>query len=318
MITRRHGVLTGGAALYLGATATGWASGNLTGWAIIWALMTLWTVVMRPAENWSGPGLAGFLRLLAALAVLAALAAAIWGLGRLVAMALPPPPAWLGPGLALAGLALARAVWSPARQAEFDALLSDSLAELSALAARGGPDPAHDPARVAAIAAALETLPPDPPDAGAIARLLAGPGAGLRPLDLSGLLFRRAVCDGATPRDRLALALGVTAPPMARAALGQEDLDHAFAILRTADDDRTCALFAARSAALLAAHPPSWRDMPSALTLLRAARRSRDPALAGEWCALARRVRMLRSARAHEPREAMTTAYARHGSGDPE
>ncbi|MCC5985314.1 MAG: hypothetical protein JJU42_13235 [Rhodobacteraceae bacterium] len=309
-MTRRHGVLAGGAALYLGATVTGWASETLIGWATIWALLTLWTVVMRPAENWSGPGLAGLLRLLAALAVLAALAAAIWALGQLVAMALPPPPLWLGPGLALAGLALARAVWSPARQAAFDALLSDSLAELSALADRGVPDPAHDPARIAAIAAAIEALPPDPPDAAALASLLEGPGAGLRPLDLSGLLLRRAACEGAAPRDRLALVLGVTAPPVARAALGQEDLDHAFGILRAAGDERACGLFATRSAALLVAHPPSWRDMPGALALLRAARRSRDPALAGEWCALARRVRMLRSATA--------AACARHGNGDDE
>ena len=294
MLTRRHGVLAGGAALYLGATATGWALEGRTGWATIWTLMTLWTVVMRPPENWSGPGLPGLLRFAAALAVLAALAAAVWGLGRLVAMYLAPPPIWFGPGLALAGLALARAVWSPARQAEFDALLNETLAELSTVAAQGAQDLDHDPAYLAAIAAALEDLPHDPRDPGMISAVLHGPGAALRPLDLSALLFRRARAEGAAPRDRAALVLGVTELRVARAALGQEDLAYAFNFLRTADDPRALALFTARCAALLADHPASWRDMPSALSLLRTARRSRDPVLAEDCCQLARRVRALR------------------------
>lgn len=290
---RRHVVLAGGAALYLGAAATGWAADGWAGWAAIWGLLALWIVVMRPAADWSGPGAGGALRVLAALAVLAAVAGVVWGLGRLAAQVLVSPPVWAGPLLALAGLALARSVWSPAREAEWDAALSEALAGLSASAPQGETDHGPDPATLTPVADALDALPPDGCDPAAIAAVLDGPGRALPPLDMAGLLFRRAHAPG-TPRDRLALTLGVTDLRVAAAALGQEDLDHAFDIIHQNGDARALDLLVARTETLLAVHPASWRDMPQPLSLFMIARKMADaPATAAGLCRLARRVRAL-------------------------
>lgn len=289
---RLNAVLAAAAALYLGAFVTGWAAGGWQGWATIWGLLALWTVTMRPASAWSGPGAAGLMRLAAATAVLAVLASVLWLAGRLAAMVLPVPPLWVGPLVALAALALGRAVWSPAREAAVDAVLSEALAGLAAARAPGAVDTGPDPATLVPLDRALDALPQDA-GAAAIGAVLEGPGRALPPLDMQGQLFRRALRLG-TPRDRLALALGATDLRVATEALGQRDLDHAHDIIRQSGDGPALAVFVARCEGLLARHPASWRDLPSPLGLFLSAR---DPAVAPDTaaalCRLARRVRAL-------------------------
>jgi hypothetical protein len=289
-------VLGAAAVLHLGALVTGWAAGGGLGWAAVWGLLALWTVTMRPASAWSGPGAAGALRSLAALGVLAVFALVIWGLGRLVALVLPPPPLWVGPALALGALALGRALWSPAREAAVDAVLAEALAGLSARGRPGAVDTGPDPATLVPLDRALDALPEDA-GAAAIGAVLDGPGRALPPLDMQGQLFRRALRLG-TPRDRLALALGATDLRVAVEAEGQRDLDHAYDILRQSGDGAALAVFVARCEDLLARHPASWRDLPTPLGLLLAAR---DPGVAPDTaaglCRMARRVRALGFAR---------------------
>lgn len=294
---RLNAVLGAAAALYLGAFVTGWAAGGGLGWAAVWGLLALWTVTMRPASAWSGPGAAGLVRLAAAVGVLAVLASLLWLAGRLAAMVLPPPPLWLGPVVALAALALGRALWSPAREAAVDAVLSEALASLAAVGRPGTVDNGPDPATLVPLDTALEALPEDA-GAAAIAAVLDGPGRALPPLDMQGLLVRRALRLG-TPRDRLALALGATDLRVATEAEGQRDLDHAYDILRQSGDGPALGVFVARCEDLLARHPASWRDLPTPLGLFLAAR---DPVVAPDTaaglCRLSRRVRALRVRRA--------------------
>jgi hypothetical protein len=290
-------VLGATAGLYLGAFVTGWAAGGGLGWAAVLGLLALWTVTMRPADAWSGQGPGGLLRLVAAVGVLAVLATVLWLAGRLAAVVLAPPPLWAGPLIALAALALGRALWSPAREAAVDAVLSEALAGLSAARRPGAVDNGPDPATLVPLTRALDALP-DHADAAAIGAVLDGPGRALPPLDMQGELIRRALRLG-TPRDRLALALGATDPRVATEAEGQRDLDHAYDILRQSGDGPALALFVARCEGLLARHPASWRDLPTPLGLFLAAR---DPAVvpdtAAALCRLSRRVRALRFARA--------------------
>lgn len=295
---RLTAVLAAAAVLYLGAFVTGWAADGWLGWAAIWGLLALWTVTMRPAHAWSGPGAAGLVRLAAAVGVLAVLATVLWLAGRLAAMVLPPPPLWSGPLMALAALALGRALWSPAKEAALDAVLTEALAGLSATARPGAVDNGPDPATLVPLAEALDALPPEGCDAAEISAVLDGPGRALPPLDMQGLLFRRALTLGA-PRDRLALALGATDLRVATEAEGQRDLDYAYDIIRQSGDASALAQFVARCEDLLARHPASWRDLPTPRGLFLAAR---DPAVAPDTaaglCRMARRVRALRFHRA--------------------
>jgi hypothetical protein len=287
-------VLAAAAVLYLGAFVTGWAAGGgWLGWSAIWGLLALWTVTMRPADAWSGPGAAGLVRLAAAVGVLAVLATGLWLAGRLAVAFVPPPPLWVGPLVALAALALGRALWSPAREAAVDAVLSEALASLAAVCRPGTVDNGPDPATLVPLAEALDALPPEGCEAAAIAAVLDGPGRAIPPLDMQGVLFRRALTLGA-PRDRLALALGATDLRVATVAEGQRDLDYAYDILRQSGDGPALGVFAARCEDLLARHPASWRDLPTPLGLFLAAR---DPAVAPDTaaglCRIARRVRAL-------------------------
>jgi len=293
--TRLQTVLAAGAVLYLGAFATGWAAGGWLGWGAIWGVLALWTVTMRPAHVWSGPGWGGMVRLVAAAGVLAILATALWLAGRLAAaLVLPAPPLWLGPLIALGGLALGRALWSPAKEAALDRVLSDALAGLSATGRPGEVDNGPDPATLVPLAEALDALPPEGCEPAAIAAVLEGPGRALPPLDMQGLLVRRALTLGA-PRDRLALALGATDPRVAAVAQGQEDLDHAYDIIRQSLDAPALAVFVARCERLLERHPASWRDLPTPLSLFMAARApAMAPDLAEALIRLACRVRALK------------------------
>ncbi len=133
-LTRRHGVLAGACLLYAGTVALGASARAGVAVPGILGLLLLYTVLMRPAAQWSGPGAAGALRFGLALAVLAVLATALWGAGQGLAALAGAPPLWVGPGLALAGIALSRSLWSARREAEMNAFLDGALAEISGLA----------------------------------------------------------------------------------------------------------------------------------------------------------------------------------------
>lgn len=289
-------MLGAAAGLYLGAFVTGWAAGGWLGWGAVWGLLALWTVTMRPPSAWSGPGPAGGVRLAAAVGVLAVLACVLWLAGRLAAAVLPPPPLWAGPLIALVALGLGRALWSPAREAAVDAVLTEALAGIAAAGRPGRVDNGPDPETLVPLTRALDALP-DHADAAAITAVLEGPGRALPPLDMQGLLVRRALTLGA-PRDRLALALGATDLRVADLSQGQGDLDFAYDILRQSGDGPALAVFVARCEGLLARHPALWRDLPRPLFLFMAAR---DPAVAPDTaaglCRLSRRVRALGFAR---------------------
>lgn len=132
--TRRQFLFLALGMLYAGMVlvgATGVGAG--IGIAANLGVLMFYTIVMRPVEQWMGSGAAGALRLIMTLTVLALLAAVLWGLGRLIALAAGPLPLapWTGIMLALGGIGFARLVWSPAREAEMQAVLDHALAELT-------------------------------------------------------------------------------------------------------------------------------------------------------------------------------------------
>lgn len=162
--TRRQFLFMALGMLYAGTVlvgATGVGAG--IGIAANLGVLMFYTIVMRPVQYWIGPGLAGALRFFMTLAVLAVMAAALWGVGRLIALVAGPLPLqpWTGMVLALGGVGFARLVWSPAREAEMQAVLDNALAELTGEATsaeyRAMRD-AEDEARWARFNAAMATI----------------------------------------------------------------------------------------------------------------------------------------------------------------
>lgn len=116
-------VLAGAVALYIGGLLIGMAGAGLQGFSAILSLMLLYTLLLRPVEQWSGPGMAGILRFVGTLLVLVLVTAFLWLLGSALARALAPAPLWLGMAVMLGAIAVSRLVWSPAKEAEINALL---------------------------------------------------------------------------------------------------------------------------------------------------------------------------------------------------
>lgn len=117
------------AMFYAGLIGLGMAGLGWTGFSAILAVLVLYTLVMRPVSHWAGA------RLFAVtLAVLAVASGVLWLVGLGLASLMWAPSPWLGMGLALAGLALARSVWGPQKEAELAAQLEARLA-----AAEAGP-----------------------------------------------------------------------------------------------------------------------------------------------------------------------------------
>lgn len=139
-MNRKAVLLIAAALIYVGASIIGMAGHGGQGFAVILALMLLYTVLLRPAAQWSGPGLAGVLRFGLTVAVLAILSGALWLFGRGLAYLVGELPVWPGIALALAGITLSRAVWNPTRQAQLDALLDDALLQLQGGGATGPAD----------------------------------------------------------------------------------------------------------------------------------------------------------------------------------
>lgn len=256
--SRRHAALAGAALLYAGAVATGAAAGAAAGVPAILACLMLWTVLLRPAGQWSGPGSAGALRLALTLAVLAALAAVLWAVGQAVARMAGAPPPWAGPAAALAGIALARAAWSPRRAAAMEAFLDDALAQVRAAAP---PDGAELGAGYDAVLRPVADLPDDTPYAAAEAAVAAAMdrleddwfGATER---LFVLLDR----GGPHRAGRRGVILWGTDP--ARVAGGRFGYPMCHAWDVTWADPALLALYAARALPVVQAMPDRWEDYP--------------------------------------------------------
>lgn len=271
-VMRRVGVMVAAALLYVGAFALGMAGRGVVGWSGVLTLLLGWTVIMKPAAQWSGPGLPGAMRAGATLVVLGILAAGIWALGQGAALFIAPPPLWVGWALGIAGIALGRAVWNPSREAELDAFVTEATAELQSLAEameratieaqQPEPQPS-DSAPLAELEAALDELATaGSPPWESIDPLIAQAVATVKPLELSLALFRRARSADAHTTERAALVAAITRPEVARAALGQEDLAEGFFLLAEAEDLDSMAHLVARTGTLLAEFPDAWRDLP--------------------------------------------------------
>jgi hypothetical protein len=172
--SRRHGLLAGAFLLYAGALLIAAAGAGPAAIAVTLALLMLYTVLMRPAVQWSGPGPAGLSRLALTVAVLGLLAALLWGAGAALAAVFGPLPlpVWAGVGVAVVGIALSRGVWSARREAEMNDLLEDALTRLKGFDAGAAADAgarraateAEDEALWAKVNATLDSM------AGRIAR----------------------------------------------------------------------------------------------------------------------------------------------------
>lgn len=257
-MTRLRWVQAGAAGLYLGALLTGMAHGGALGFAATLAVMLLWTVLMRPATQWSGPGAAGALRFAATLATLAVLAGLLFGAGRLLALAGWIPPVWLGPGLALGGIALARALWSPEKAAELDALLDQAIAGIEA-AGRGTPPegyPMLDP-DLTPIAA----LPDDTPDSRAQALVAAAMDQHRAHWhDAAERLVHLLDTTPGARAGRRGVILWGTDPAVASSGRHGDPLRVALEV--TWADPGMLALYAPRALAAVRALPECWPDFP--------------------------------------------------------
>jgi hypothetical protein len=131
---RRTLLIAGTGLLYAGAVALGAAAGAAAAIPALLGLLMLYTVLMRPAAQWSGPGAVGALRLGLTVGVLGLLSVLLWAAGQGLALLAGAPPVWVGPVLSLVGVALSRAVWSARREAEMTAFLDEALAGITGLA----------------------------------------------------------------------------------------------------------------------------------------------------------------------------------------
>ncbi|KPQ05821.1 MAG: Protein of unknown function (DUF826) [Rhodobacteraceae bacterium HLUCCA12] len=129
-MNRRAALLAAAALIYAGSIMIGMSAQGWLGLAAIWALLLLYTVLMRPASQWSGRGLEGAIRLVSTLAGTAALSGILWLAGMGLSLMAETVPVWPGVALAGAGMVLARGVWSARKEAQMDAFLDEALWQL--------------------------------------------------------------------------------------------------------------------------------------------------------------------------------------------
>lgn len=287
-MNRLRWVQVGAAGLYLGGLMIGMAQSGSQGFAAILAVLMLWTILMRPAAQWSGPGAEGVIRLSATVATLAVLAGLLYGAGRLLALAGWAPPAWLGLGLALGGVALARAVWSPKKAGELDALLDQAIAGITAASAPPAPVegyPSLDP-DLTPIAA----LPDDTTDAEAQALVAAAFERHLPYWHDTSLRLIHLLGESRGARaGRRGVILWGTDPEIAAGRRFGAPMEVAFEVCWT--DPGMLALFAPRALAVVRARPEGWNDYPTPSKIEQAIDPANDPATNDTLKALAQTIR---------------------------
>lgn len=275
-MTRLRWAQVGAGGLYLGGLLIGMAQAGSQGFAAILAMLLLWTILMRPAAQWSGPGAEGVIRLSATVATLAVLAGLLYGAGRLLAMIGWAPSVWAGLGLALGGVALARAVWNPKKAGELDALLDQAIAGITA-ASRPPDAPVEGYPSLDPDLTPIAALPEDTPDDDAQALVAAAFERHLPHWHDTSLRLIHLLGNARGARaGRRGVILWGTDPEIAAGRRFGAPMEVAFEVCWT--DPGMLALFAPRALAVVRARPEGWNLYPTPSQIEQAIDPANDPA----------------------------------------